>query len=140
MTSPLGALVDPDLWQRANDVLRSRAGSRPHTKRRANPARAFDGMVFCARCGHKMYGRSDAKPRKDGTKPDVWRYYCIAIVVIDGLVHRLGRPEGLVLVEVAEDGHVDALGMGLQDVASAVGQRVLGPSWTSDESGLARVR
>jgi len=76
LPSPLGALVDADLWQRVQDVLAGAAGARPHDKRQRNPRRAFDGLVACARCGSKMYGLNTNKPRKDRTRRDVWRYVC----------------------------------------------------------------
>ncbi len=92
MDSPLGTLIDRSLWKRANEVIAARAGTRPHQKRRKNPPRAFDGIVFCARCGHKMYGRADAKPLKDGSKPDIWRYYCVATRPGYGPVEGFGPP------------------------------------------------
>ncbi len=77
LDSPLGALVPVETWHHANEVMSARSGGRVHERRRVNPVRPFDGMVFCGRCGHKMYGRADEKPRKDGSRPDTWRYYCI---------------------------------------------------------------
>ena len=92
LDSPLGALVPVERWHRANDVMAARAGVRVHERRRVNPARPFDGMVFCGRCGHKMYGRADEKPRKDGSRPDTWRYYCIATRPGYGQVEGFGPP------------------------------------------------
>lgn len=74
--SPLGALVDPDLWELTQDVLARSLGARPHALRQENDRRAFDGMVKCARCGTPMYGGNTNKPRKDGTRKDIWRYVC----------------------------------------------------------------
>lgn len=74
--SPLGALVDPALWELTQEVLARSLGSRPHALRQRNPRRAFDGMVSCARCGTPMYGMNSNQPRKDGTRKDVWRYVC----------------------------------------------------------------
>lgn len=76
LPSPLGALVDPDLWQQVQDTLTRSAGARPHDKRQRNPRRAFDGLVACARCGNTIYGLNTNKPRKDGTRRDAWRYVC----------------------------------------------------------------
>lgn len=74
--SPLGPLVDPDLWELTQDVLARGLGSRPHALRQQNDRRAFDGLVKCARCGTPMYGGNTNKPRKDGTRTDIWRYVC----------------------------------------------------------------
>ncbi len=74
--SPLGALVDPDLWELTQDVLARSLGSRPHVLRQKNDRRAFDGLVKCARCGTPMYGGNTNKPRKDATRKDIWRYVC----------------------------------------------------------------
>lgn len=76
LPSPLGALVDVDLWQRVQDALAGATGARPHDKRQRNARRAFDGLVICARCGNRMYGLNTNKPRKDGSRKDAWRYVC----------------------------------------------------------------
>lgn len=92
LDSPLGALVPVETWHRANEVMAARAGGRVHERRRVNPPRPFDGLVFCGRCGHKMYGRADEKPRKDGSRPDTWRYYCIATRPGYGPIEGFGPP------------------------------------------------
>ncbi len=92
LDSPLGALVSVAMWHRANEVISGRSGVRVHQRRRVNAARPFDGLVFCGRCGHKMYGRADEKRRKDGSRPDTWRYYCIATRPGYGPVAGYGPP------------------------------------------------
>ncbi|MCU1621311.1 MAG: recombinase [Frankiales bacterium] len=76
LASPLGALVDPDLWQQTQDAMGGGIGARPHAKRQHNPRRPFDGMVVCGDCGLPMYGGNTNKLRKDGTRKDLWRYVC----------------------------------------------------------------
>jgi hypothetical protein len=71
--SPLGVLVAPDLWEKAN---RPRAARQREPRKPKHPRRVFDHMVFCARCGRKMYPNNTSRPRKDGTKPDIWNYVC----------------------------------------------------------------
>ncbi len=39
-----------------------------------------------------MYGRADAKPLKDGSKPDIWRYYCVATRPGYGPIEGFGPP------------------------------------------------
>ncbi|GAC1611234.1 MAG: hypothetical protein NVS3B26_22770 [Mycobacteriales bacterium] len=39
-----------------------------------------------------MYGRNDAKPRRDGTRLDTWRYVCIAVRPGYGQVEGFGPP------------------------------------------------
>ena len=99
LMSPLGALIDPELWLRANDLLKARAGNSVHVKRQRNEPRAFDHLVFCGRCGLKMYGRNDAKPRKDGTRLPTWRYVCAGArpgaVQVDGFAAPCGRYNGV---------------------------------------------
>jgi hypothetical protein len=56
--SPLGPLIDPDLWEEANQVIARRwhvrGGGRGH---RTNDPRVLDGLVYCARCGGRMFTR-----------------------------------------------------------------------------------
>lgn len=73
LASPLGPLVEPEVWER---VRRRRNAARG--TRQANPRtldqQVFDHRVFCGRCGHKMYGRADQK--KSGGYS--WRYLCLS--------------------------------------------------------------
>lgn len=71
--SPLGALVDPALWDRIEQRRLDRPASSRHMTRKSHGPRVLDNRVFCARCGNKMYGRVD-NPRSYVTRS--WRYYC----------------------------------------------------------------
>lgn len=77
--SPLGPLVDPDLFDRAGSAIARRwkvkGGGRGH---RTTPVRLLEGFVFCGRCEdeRRMYPRRTAHPRKDGSKGDWFTYTC----------------------------------------------------------------
>lgn len=73
--SPLGVLIEPDLWRRANDRFAEYAGVRHGTKRRFAP-QVLDEFAFCGVCGHRMYGRSDNN-RPSSDPRFSWRYACI---------------------------------------------------------------
>lgn len=75
-SSPLGAVIDPAVWQKANDEIAKHAGMRARDKR-TFPAQVFDGFVYCGRCGLRMYGRSDGNLAY-GTegRTFAWRYCC----------------------------------------------------------------
>ena len=74
--SPLGALVDPALWERANVEIARHFGKKRITHR-TFPARALDGFTFCGRCGYRMYGRSDGNLGPDTPGRTLgWRYCC----------------------------------------------------------------
>jgi site-specific DNA recombinase len=70
--SPLGALVDPELWDRVNSRRLAARGQKNRNKK-ATPANVLDGIVFCGRCGHRMYTRID-NPRSHKTVRI--RFYC----------------------------------------------------------------
>lgn len=78
--SPLGALVDPAVWERVNAMREQRRAQREHNKS-ARERHLFDGMVFCGRCGHKMYGRPEGYTPKDGSPRRItgYRYYCYSM-------------------------------------------------------------
>ena len=70
--SPLGALIDPELWERVNKPRRKRS-----TNRRTYGPQLLDNLVYCGRCGHKMYGRNDNAGAKNAHRNNInWRYFC----------------------------------------------------------------
>ena len=75
LPSPLGALVDPVLFERLQTKRAARVGRRG--SRRTYGTQLLDDFVYCGRCGHKMYGRNDAAGARDAHRDVViWRYYC----------------------------------------------------------------
>ena len=70
--SPLGAIVDPELWDRVN-ARRLAARGQKNRNQKATPENVLDGIVFCGRCGHRMYTRID-NPRSHKTVRI--RFYC----------------------------------------------------------------
>ena len=70
--SPLGAIVDSDLWNRVNVRRLAKRGQR-QMKKRTVPENALDGAVFCGRCGHRMYARVDNPGRYTNVRI---RFYC----------------------------------------------------------------
>ena len=70
--SPLGAIIDAELWERVNSRRLAARGQRQMNKR-VTPESVLDGVVFCGRCGHRMYARVDNPGR-------TWRvrirFYC----------------------------------------------------------------
>ncbi|MFE6648280.1 recombinase family protein [Nocardioides sp. NPDC057772] len=73
MASPLGPLVDPDLWDRVHTERMARRGER-RMKKRIVPEHVLDRFVYCARCGHRMYARVD-NPGKPNMAVRI-RFYC----------------------------------------------------------------
>lgn len=71
--SPLGAIIDTDLWERAFARRQEGIGKRRMTKR-VYPDFPFDGRVYCGVCGTKMYGRPDNPERQ--YENIAWRYAC----------------------------------------------------------------
>lgn len=75
LPSPLGALVDPVLFERVQTKRAAKVGRRG--SRRTYGTQLLDDFVYCGRCGHKMYGRNDAGGARDAHRDTViWRYYC----------------------------------------------------------------
>jgi DNA invertase Pin-like site-specific DNA recombinase len=70
--SPLGAIVEVDLWDRVNARRLAKRGQRQMRKRTV-PENALDGAVFCGRCGHRMYARVDNPGRYRTVRI---RFYC----------------------------------------------------------------
>lgn len=70
--SPLGAIIEPVLWDRVNSRRLAARGQKNRNKR-ATPENVLDGIVFCGRCGHRMYTRID-NPRSHKTVRI--RFYC----------------------------------------------------------------
>ena len=73
--SPLGAIIDAELWERVNSRRLAARGQRRASKR-ATPESVLDGVVFCGRCGHRMYGRVDNPGRYKTLRI---RFYCPGI-------------------------------------------------------------
>lgn len=75
--SPLGEMIDADLWERVQKrrLERIESGDRRFINpgRRTVPDQVFDDRVFCGRCGYKMYGQFDVQ-RTDKAPP--FRYTC----------------------------------------------------------------
>jgi hypothetical protein len=75
-TSPLGPLVPVETFDRVQVLREARKGTRQGSKR-AYGDRVFDGLVYCGRCGHRMYARNDAAGSSNANREAViWRYYC----------------------------------------------------------------
>lgn len=78
--SPLGEMIDAELWERVNNrrIVRAATGDNRYlqTGRRSVEAQVFDGRVFCARCGYKMYGNFDLARRKHVNQTPPFRYTC----------------------------------------------------------------
>jgi len=70
--SPLGAIIAPEVWGRVNSRRLAARGTRD-MKKRVTPENSLDGIVFCGRCGHRMYARID-NPRSHKTVRI--RFYC----------------------------------------------------------------
>ena len=70
--SPLGAIVDLQLWDRVS-ARRLAARGQKNRDKKATPENVLDGIVFCGRCGHRMYTRID-NPRSNKTVRI--RFYC----------------------------------------------------------------
>lgn len=83
-SSPLGAIIDAELWERVNSRRLAARGQR-NANKRVTPESALDRIVFCGRCGHRMYGRVD-NPRSH--KNVRIRFYCPGIR--PGMVAREG--------------------------------------------------
>lgn len=76
MPSPLGALIDPALWEQVHELRAARSSERRSNRRSYGP-QLFDDLVYCGRCGHKMYGRNDAAGSRDAHRNVIkWRYFC----------------------------------------------------------------
>ena len=70
--SPLGAIIDVELWERVNSRRLAARGQR-NANKRVTPDSALDRVVFCGRCGHRMYPRVDNPGRYKTLRI---RYYC----------------------------------------------------------------
>ena len=84
---PLGALVDTEQWERVNARWHRGEGWDHVNDRFRNPERRYqhrvlppqllDNLVYCGRCGHKMYGRNDNAGRRNAHRTSViMRYVC----------------------------------------------------------------
>ncbi len=82
--SPLGAIIDVELWDRVNSRRLAARGQR-NANKRVTPPSALDGVVFCGRCGHRMYARVDNPGRYKTLRI---RFYCPG--VRPGMVAREG--------------------------------------------------
>lgn len=64
------AIVDEELWERANEVLRRRSNDVKNRKGICNHDNLLTGKLFCTHCG-KPYYRRDSKD-KSGNKNSIW--------------------------------------------------------------------
>lgn len=64
------AIVDEDLWERANEVLQRRSNDVKNRKGICNHDNLLTGKLFCTHCG-KPYYRRDSKDR-NGNKNSIW--------------------------------------------------------------------
>ena len=64
------AIVDEDLWERANKVLQKRSNDVKNRKGICNHDNLLTGKLFCTHCG-KPYYRRDSKDRS-GNKNSIW--------------------------------------------------------------------
>lgn len=64
------AIVDEELWERANEVLRRRSNDVKNRKGICNHDNLLTGKLFCTHCG-KPYYRRDSKDRS-GNKNSIW--------------------------------------------------------------------
>ena len=69
--SPLGALIDPAVWDRIAARRAANRGDR-HGSRRNNGPHLFDGFVYCGKCGSKCY----AQRNNNNYQRPTWRYVC----------------------------------------------------------------
>ena len=79
-SSPLGEMIDEDLWRRVNSRRQARSESGDarylQTGRRSAPPQPFDDRIFCGRCGYKMYGQFDVPRKKYVDETPPFRYTC----------------------------------------------------------------
>jgi DNA invertase Pin-like site-specific DNA recombinase len=86
LESPLGPLVDPDLFDRL-EARRDASIEKRQMTRRTNAGHALDQFVHCGKCGYRMYGRNDVaayisrakregKPYSQYEGKVIWRYVC----------------------------------------------------------------
>lgn len=64
------AIVDEDLWEKANEVLRRRSNDVKNRRGICNHDNLLTGKLFCTHCG-KPYYRRDSKD-KSGNKNSIW--------------------------------------------------------------------
>jgi DNA invertase Pin-like site-specific DNA recombinase len=86
--SPLGAVVDVALWEQVQARRLTKRNERNMRKRHYEP-QAFDNIVYCDRCGHKMYARNDNPKQKDGKVS--WRYFCYSYRPGHDIIPEYGR-------------------------------------------------
>ena len=60
------AIVDEELWEKANAVLRRRSRDVKHRQNLCNHPNLLTGKMYCTHCG-KLYYRKDSKDRKGNT-------------------------------------------------------------------------
>lgn len=71
-SSPLGAIIDPVLWDTIHE-RRMKRREQAYKTRQVRQRQVLDEFVWCGQCGHRMYGRYD-NPKSE--KNLTWRYYC----------------------------------------------------------------
>ncbi len=60
------AIVDEDLWEKANEVLKRRSRDVKNRQNQCNHPNLLTGKMYCTHCG-KLYYRKDSKDRKGNT-------------------------------------------------------------------------
>lgn len=76
MKSPLGAIIDPVMWDLAKSKRQAYSVVFRPTERQRQARQVLDGRVYCLRCGHKMYGRNNAEKRAREQGIVRWAYVC----------------------------------------------------------------
>ncbi len=72
--SPLGALIEPELWEAANRQISARAKIRGQG--RVYDVRLLDGLVLCGRCGWAMHTRRRSYRYANGSRSELRDYAC----------------------------------------------------------------
>lgn len=70
---PVPAIVDPETWQRANDMLQK---NRQMARRNAKTEYLLGGLIRCAECGYVMAGMRSKANLKGGRYTDYFGYHC----------------------------------------------------------------
>ena len=69
------AIIDEDTWERATKK-RKQTGVAQKPKAGAPKVHLLSGILRCPKCGGLMYCNRHTWTKKDGTKKDVYYYYC----------------------------------------------------------------
>lgn len=71
----LGPFVDAHMWAEAQRQVTLRHKTRD--EQRVYPARVFSGLVYCGRCGWRMYPRLRGQRLADGSRSQLFDYICV---------------------------------------------------------------